>query len=94
MLGNKQEELETVKHLENYDLAAVMKTQWDDFCNWNAMIEGYQLFRRYSLGRRAGGVALNVKGRVDCEELILRNSEEQAESFWVRIRDKTNKGHW
>ena len=91
-LGNKQEELETMMHLENYDLVAITETWWDDSHSWDTTIAGYWLFRRDRQGRKGGGFALYVKDRVDCEELILRNSQEQAESLWVRIRDRTNKG--
>ena len=91
---NKQEELETVMHLENYDFVPITETWWNDSHNWYTTIEGYWLFRRDRQGRKGGGVALYVKDRVDCEELILRNSQEQVESLWVRIRDRTNKGSW
>ena len=42
-MGNKQEELETMVHLENFGLIAIMETWWDDSCNWNTTIEGYKL---------------------------------------------------
>ena len=60
-MGSKQEELETMVHLENYDLIAIMETWWDDSHNWNTIstIEGYNLFRR------DGGVALYVKKRIN-----------------------------
>ena len=91
-VGNKREELETVVHLENLDLIAITEIQWDDLHNWNTMMKGYELFRRGRQGRRGGGVALYVKEWIDCEELPLRNSQEQVENLWVRIRDRTNKG--
>ena len=43
-------------------------------------------------GRKGGGVAFYVREWIDCEELPLRNTQEQVESLWVRIRDRTNKG--
>ena len=45
-LSNKQDELETVMHLESYDLVAITETWWDDSHNWNTTINGYWLFRR------------------------------------------------
>ena len=39
------------------------------------------------------GVALYIKKWIECEELSLKNSHEQAESLWVRIRDSGNKGN-
>ena len=61
--------------------------------NWNTMIKGCKIFRRNKQGRRDGGVALYIKKWIDFEDLPLRNSHEQVESLWVKIRDQTNKGH-
>lgn len=57
------------------------------------MIEGYKLFRKDKQDRRGMGVALYLKKCIDCKELPLRNSRDQVESFWVKIRDQTNGGH-
>lgn len=38
-------------------------------------------------------VVLCVKEWVDCEELHLRNSQEQVESLWAQIKDQTNREH-
>ena len=73
-LSNKQDELETVMHLESYDLVAITETWWDDSHNWNTTIDEYQLFRRDRRGRKGGGVALYVNEWIDCEELPLRSS--------------------
>jgi len=56
-------------------------------------VEGYCLFRRDRLSRKCGGAALYVQDCVDCEEFPLRKGEEQVENLWVRIRERTNKGH-
>lgn len=37
-------------------------------------------------GRRAGGLALNIRKWVECEEPSQKNCHEQAESLKVRIR--------
>ncbi|PKU34569.1 mitochondrial fission process protein 1 [Limosa lapponica baueri] len=37
------------------------------------------------------GVALYTKKLIGCEELSLKNTHEQVESLWVRIRDGGNK---
>ncbi|GAB0206445.1 hypothetical protein GRJ2_003110100 [Grus japonensis] len=42
---------------------------------------------------RGGGVTLYIKKWIECEELSLKNSHEQVESLWVRIRDRGNKGN-
>ena len=92
-MGNKQEELEATVLLESYDLVAITETWWDKSHDWSAAIDGYRLFRRDRQGRRGGGVALYIKKWIDCEELSLKNSQEQVESLWVRIRDRGNKGN-
>ena len=92
-MGNKQEELETMMCLENYKLVAITEIWWGDSHNWNTTVVGYLLLRGDRLGRKAGGVALCVEEWIDHEELPLRNSDEQVESLWVRIRDRTNKGY-
>ncbi|GAB0209484.1 hypothetical protein GRJ2_003414100 [Grus japonensis] len=79
--------------LESYDLVAITETWWDESCDWRAVIDGYKLFRRDRQGRRGGGTALYVKKWIDCKQLTLKNSHEQVESLWVRIRDRGNKGN-
>jgi len=56
-------------------------------------IEGYRLFTRDRRGKRGGGIDLYIKKSIQCEELSLKNSHEQAESLWVRFRDRGNKGN-
>jgi len=51
------------------------------------VINGYRQFRRDRQARRGGGIALYIKKWVQCEELSPKNSHEQVESLWVRIRD-------
>ena len=50
-MGNKQEELEVIVQLENYDIAAIRETWWDDSFNRSAAMDG---FRRGKQGRRGG----------------------------------------
>ena len=33
-MGNKQEELEAIVQLQNYDIVAIMETWWDDLQKW------------------------------------------------------------
>jgi len=40
-----------------------------------------------------GGVAFYIKKWIECDELSQKNSHEQAESLWVRIRDQGKKGN-
>ena len=92
-MGNKEEEVKTVAQLGKYDLIAITETQWDKSQSWNTLIEGYRLCRRDRQGRRGGGVALYVRKWVDCKELCLRNSHNQVESSWIKIKDWSSKGH-
>ncbi|XP_021237137.1 uncharacterized protein LOC110390225, partial [Numida meleagris] len=92
-MGNKLEELETVVQLGKYDLIAIMETWWDKSHDWNTLIEGYRIFRRDRQGRRGGVVAICVRKWTDCKELCLSNSHDQVESLWVKIKDRSSKGH-
>ena len=42
--GNKAEELEVIAQLENYDVAAVRETWWDDSLSWHAAGDGCKPF--------------------------------------------------
>lgn len=67
-MGNKQGEMASMVHLENFDLVAITETWWDNSHNWNATIKGYKIFRRDREGRRGEGVTLYVEAWIDCEE--------------------------
>jgi len=69
------------------------ETWWDESHDWSVAIDGYGLFRRDRWGKRGGGVALYIKKLIQCEELSLKDSHEQIERLWVRIRDRGNKGN-
>jgi len=86
-MGSKQEELEATVLLESYDLVAITETRWDESHDWIVAINGYRLFRMDRRGRRGRGVARYIKKWLDCDELSLKNSHNQVESLWVRIRD-------
>ena len=92
-MGNKWEELETVAQFGKYDLIAITETWWDESHDWNTLIEDYRFFRRDRQARRGGGVALCVRKWINCEELCLRKSHDQVESLWVKIKDRSSKGH-
>jgi len=79
--GNKQEELEATMLLESYDVIAITETWWEESRDWNVAIAGDRQ------GRKGGGVVLNIKKWIECEELSLKNSHKQVKSLWVRIRD-------
>ncbi|GAB0189218.1 hypothetical protein GRJ2_001387100 [Grus japonensis] len=90
-MGNKQEELEAIMQLENYNILAITETWWDDLHNWSAAtaVDGYKLFRRDRQGRRGGGVALYVRECFDCLE--LNDGDDKVECLWVIIRREANK---
>lgn len=92
-MGNKQDKLEAIVQLENYDLIAITETWWDKSHSWKFGIEGYKLCRRDRQGRMGGSVAVRVKKWLDCEEFPLRNSQEQDKNLWVKIKDWNNKGY-
>lgn len=72
-VGNKQGQLETVVHLENFDLIAILETWWDDSYNWNTTTEGYVPFRMDRQGRRLGELA-----SIFNSDYTTRNSEKQS----------------
>ncbi|GAB0179484.1 hypothetical protein GRJ2_000413700 [Grus japonensis] len=91
--GNKREELKATMQLESYDLIAVVEVWSDKLHDWSTAINGYKLFRRDRQGRRDRGCFLYVKKWIDYTELSLKNSDEQDESLWVKIRVQANKGN-
>lgn len=91
---NKQEEMEIMVQLENYDQIATMETWWAESQNWNTTIEGHMLFGRDRHSKRAEGLALYVKKWTDCEELLLRNSHDQVESFGLKLGTRPRKDIW
>ena len=72
---------------------ATTETWWDESQDWSVAIDGYRLFRRDRQGRRGKGFGLYFRKRIKCEELSLKNSHEQVESLWVRIKDQGNQGN-
>ncbi|PKU48359.1 rna-directed dna polymerase from mobile element jockey-like [Limosa lapponica baueri] len=57
-MGNKQDELEAMVQQDSYGIVAFTETWWDYGHSWNAVMNGYKLFRRNRQGRRGGVVAL------------------------------------
>lgn len=89
-LRNKQKELQPTVQLENCEPTEIIEMWWDDSHDQNMMIEVGKKDRK---GKRGRGVALYLKRYIECKELPLRNSHEQVESLWVKVRDWTSKGH-
>lgn len=65
----------------------IIETLWDDSHNQNVAIDGCKLFRGDRRGGKGGGIALYIKGGMDCEGPSLKNGHEQIKSLWVRVRD-------
>ncbi|PKU33100.1 hypothetical protein llap_16594 [Limosa lapponica baueri] len=78
---SKKQELESTVLLESYDIVA--ETWWDEYYEWSAAIDGYKLFRRDRKRRRGREVALYVKEWIECEDMSLKNSQEEVKSLWV-----------
>jgi len=74
--GSKQEELEAIVQQDSYDLVAITETWWDRSHDWNAVMDGYRLFRKDGPTRRGGGVALYMREQLECIELCLGADEE------------------
>ncbi|GAB0206526.1 hypothetical protein GRJ2_003118200 [Grus japonensis] len=91
-MGNKQEELEASVQSQGQDLIAIAETWWDSSHDWNAVMDGYVLFRKDRPARRGGGVALYVREQLECIELCLGMDEERVESLWVRMKGQANMG--
>lgn len=85
-MGNKQDELKICVQSRGHNLVAITETWWDSSHDWNAVIEGYVLFRKDRLGKRGGGVALYVREQLECTQLQLGEGEGQVESLWVRLK--------
>ncbi|PKU39926.1 zinc finger swim domain-containing protein 6- hypothetical protein [Limosa lapponica baueri] len=90
-IGNKQEELEICVRSQGHDLIAITETWWDSLHDWNAVMDGYILFRNDSPMGQGGGVALYVKEQQECVDLCLGVNEERVESLWV-VEDPMRRG--
>ncbi|GAB0209149.1 rapamycin-insensitive companion of mTOR-like [Grus japonensis] len=90
--GNKQEELEICVQSQSHELVAITETWWDSSHDWNAVMDGYVLFRKDRPARRGGGVALYVREQLECIDLRLGVDEERMESLWVRTEGQANMG--
>jgi len=55
-------------------------------------MDGYRLFGRDRRGRRGRRIALYIKISIQCEEVSLKNSHEQVQSLWAKVRDRGNRG--
>jgi len=91
-MGNKQEELEICVQLQGHDLIAMTETWWDSSHDWNAVIDGYRVFRKDRTTRRDGGVGLYVREKLERIELCLGVDEEQVKSLWIRIKGRAHMG--
>ena len=76
--------------MRGHDLIAITETWWDNSHDWNAVMDGYVLFRKDRPARRGGGIALYVREHLECIELSLGADEERVESLWVRIKGQAN----
>mgnify|MGYP001856293028 CR=1 FL=1 len=67
--------------LEKHDIVAITKTWWEGSHDWSIAIDGYKLFRRDRQERRGRDVAMYIRRGIKCEELSLKNSQEQIKSI-------------
>ena len=62
--------------MKGHDLIAITETWWDNSRDWNAVMDGYTLFRKDRPTRGGGGVALYVREQLECIQLGLGADEE------------------
>ena len=74
-MGNKQDGLEICVQLQGRNLIAMTETWWDSSHDWNAVADGYIIFRKDRPTRQGGGVALYVREQLECIELCLGADE-------------------
>ena len=91
-MGSKQEDLEVCVWSQGHDLVAIKETWWDSSHDWNAVMDGYRLFRKDRRTRWGGGVALYVREQLECIQLCLGADEERVESLKVRIKGQPHMG--
>jgi len=91
-MGDNQEEIEICVQLQGYNLIAITEIWWDNLHDWNAVMDGYTLFRKDRPTRQGGGVALYVREQLECTELCLGMDEERVESLWARIKGQPHMG--
>ncbi|KAK4825509.1 hypothetical protein QYF61_000022 [Mycteria americana] len=80
-MGNKQEEWQATVLLESYDLIAIAETWWDKSHDWS----GCRWLQAVQKGqaRKEGQRYCPLHQEMDkCEDLSLKNSHDQVESFW------------
>ncbi|KAJ7410618.1 rna-directed dna polymerase from mobile element jockey-like [Pitangus sulphuratus] len=80
-MRNKQEELEALAQSQGFDITGISETWWDETCNWSALLDGYQFFRRDRQGRRGRGVALYVMERPPSQD------DDVDKLFFEELRD-------
>jgi len=61
---------------QGHDLIATRETWWDSSHDWNAVTNGYILFRKDRPTRQGGEVNLYVREQLECIELCLGVDEE------------------
>jgi len=91
-MGNKKEELKMCANLWGYDIIGITETWCDSSYDWSIEMGGYRVFRKDRQGRCRGGVALYVKGQLECMELHLGMDEEPTESLQVKIKGRAGTG--
>jgi len=72
------------------EVTAVMETWWNNSHVWNAVMDGFVLFKKDSLARRGGGVALYVREQLKCTELHWGMNDDRVESLWASIKGWAN----
>jgi len=80
-MSKKQEELEIWVQPQGHDLIAIIETWLGSSRDWNAVMDGYTLFRKDRTTRRVGGVALYVREQLERTELCLGWMKNESRAY-------------
>ncbi|PKU40376.1 rna-directed dna polymerase from mobile element jockey-like [Limosa lapponica baueri] len=81
LLNMLKGELEICVQSQGHDLIVITKTCWGGFHDYNAVMDGYILFRKDRPARQGDGVALYVREQMECIKLCIGVDEEQVKRY-------------
>ncbi|KAJ7406479.1 hypothetical protein WISP_133548 [Willisornis vidua] len=89
IMRNKQGELRALAQSQRFDITSISETWWIESCDWNALLDGYRLFKRDRQDRGGGRVALCVLESLGCTELTA--GKGAVECIWVEDGHLTDR---
>ena len=83
---NKKNELNiTVEDIDPYIIGITKSWANTDITDAELGLTGYVMFRRDQIGRRGGGVILDVKESIQADEIKLESEADYDEAVWCKI---------